>query len=404
MEGNRKPCLTQSTSWQSATTHLLSPTGYPFPLQKQEKSDSHAVPVSARQDLHLPISNELVPFQAEHFRDPTLMLFPFLKQENPDSNAIQVSARSDPHLPISNEIVPFQEVQFRDTSSLEYNPCNEVYNPGGNYTEEQENASVSEPIVVQESSFNALSMPRDTSKRVLPAVGAFTVQCARCFKWRLIPTKEQYEAIRQCILEDPWVCENAYPWRPDASCDDPADISQDKSRLWAIDKPNISQPPPGWERLLVIRGEGASKFADVYYVTPSGKKLRSMVEVERFLIENPEYLEAGVNLSQFSYQIPKPLYEGYVRKRSSSATSGVDVGPMKKTRTISDIERNLKATQAKPLSWRKPDSSSNLGMNSSIFENDHLEGSNYNQSVQPDLWRPFFPPFAKKKTVKSHKT
>lgn len=351
MEGGRNPWLWHPASRQSATTHLLSPTSYQFPLLKQEKSDSHAIPVSARPDQHPPISNGLVPYQAEQSRDPTLMLFPYLKQENPDTNALQVSARSDPHLPISNELVPFQEVHSRDASSLEYVPCNEVYNPSGNYFEEPDYASVSDPIVVQESPFNDLSMPRDASRRVLPSVGAFTVQCARCLKWRLIPTKEQYEAIRQCILEDPWVCENAYPWRPDASCDDPADISQDKSRLWAIDKPNISQPPPGWERLLVIRGEGASKFADVYYVTPSGKKLRSMVEVERFLIENPEYLEAGVNLSQFSYQIPKPLYEGYVRKRSASATPGADVGPTKKMKAISDVERNQKTTQGVQDSW-----------------------------------------------------
>ena len=31
----------------------------------------------------------------------------------------------------------------------------------------------------------------------LPSVGAFTVQCANCFKWRLIPTKEKYEEIRE---------------------------------------------------------------------------------------------------------------------------------------------------------------------------------------------------------------
>lgn len=102
------------------------------------------------------------------------------------------------------------------------------------------------------------------SPRVLPSVGAFTVQCANCFKWRLIPTKEKYEEIREHILEQPFYCETAREWRPDISCDDPADISQDGSRLWAIDKPNIAQPPPGWQRLLRIRGEGSTKFADVY--------------------------------------------------------------------------------------------------------------------------------------------
>lgn len=100
--------------------------------------------------------------------------------------------------------------------------------------------------------------------RVLPSVGAFTVQCANCFKWRLIPTKEKYEEIREHILEQPFYCETAREWRPDMSCDDPADIDQDGSRLWAIDKPNIAQPPPGWQRLLRIRGEGSTKFADVY--------------------------------------------------------------------------------------------------------------------------------------------
>ncbi|KAK1556719.1 hypothetical protein Q3G72_010749 [Acer saccharum] len=45
--------------------------------------------------------------------------------------------------------------------------------------------------------------------RVLPSVVAFTVQCANCFKWRLIPTKEKYEEICEYILENPFICENA---------------------------------------------------------------------------------------------------------------------------------------------------------------------------------------------------
>ncbi|OMO61342.1 Methyl-CpG DNA binding protein [Corchorus olitorius] len=168
--------------------------------------------------------------------------------------------------------------------------------------------------------------PRFSSSRVLPSVGAFTVQCANCFKWRLIPTKEKYEEIREHILENPFVCETAREWRPDISCDDPTDITQDGSRLWAIDKPSIAQPPPGWQRLLRIRGEGSTKFADIYYQAPSGKRLRSMVEVEKYLTEHPEYATEGVTMSRFSFQIPKPLQEDYVRKRPPrlSASHGED--------------------------------------------------------------------------------
>ncbi|KAL7096268.1 hypothetical protein ACP275_10G070500 [Erythranthe tilingii] len=155
----------------------------------------------------------------------------------------------------------------------------------------------------------------DNTPRVLPSIGAFTVQCANCFKWRLIPTKEKYEEIREHIMERPFSCETAREWRPYISCDDPPDLTQDGTRVWAIDKPSIAQAPPGWQRLLRIRGEGGSKFADVYYVAPSGKRLRSMLEIQRYLNEHPEYMVEGLSFSQFSFQVPKPLQENYVRKR-----------------------------------------------------------------------------------------
>ncbi|XP_039071857.1 methyl-CpG-binding domain-containing protein 2-like isoform X3 [Hibiscus syriacus] len=150
--------------------------------------------------------------------------------------------------------------------------------------------------------------PRFSSSRLLPSVGAFTVQCDRCFKWRLIPTKEKYEEIREHILENPFVCVTAREWRPDISCDDPTDISQDGSRLWAIDKPNIAQPPPGWQRLLRIRA------------TIKHQQERDCGQWWRYLIEHPEYA-TGVNLSRFSFQIPKPLQEDYVRKRPARQTA-----------------------------------------------------------------------------------
>nr|CAD1825414.1 unnamed protein product [Ananas comosus var. bracteatus] len=210
-----------------------------------------------------------------------------------------------------------------------------IYNPEHSNDESQDALAVSE------------NMENHSANRILPSIGAFTVQCATCFKWRLIPTKEKYEEIRENILQEPFVCERAREWRPDISCEDPEDISQDGSRLWAIDKPNIAQPPPGWERLLRIRGEGSTKFADVYYASPTGKRLRSMVEIQRYLIEHPEYIKQGVNLSQFSFQIPRPLQENYVRKRAPRMTNPLDGSSL-------GLSRPLEPEEVNPLSWAAP--------------------------------------------------
>ena len=154
-----------------------------------------------------------------------------------------------------------EDDQYNDNTSKQL----VLYDPSVNGTGAIE--PVPDPIQCQPLPVRRYSAP-NPSPRILPSVGAFTVQCANCFKWRLIPTKEKYEEIREHILEQPFYCETAREWRPDISCDDPADISQDGSRLWAIDKPNIAQPPPGWQRLLRIRGEGSTKFADVYVFLP----------------------------------------------------------------------------------------------------------------------------------------
>jgi hypothetical protein len=108
------------------------------------------------------------------------------------------------------------------------------------------------------------SKPPSSTPRVLPVVGAFTVQCNSCYKWRLIPTKKKYEEIREHNIRHPFVCEKACEWRPDISCDDPEDVSQVNNMIWAIDKPEIPQAPDGWQRLLRIRGEGSSQFGDMY--------------------------------------------------------------------------------------------------------------------------------------------
>ncbi|KAL6521285.1 methyl-CpG-binding domain-containing protein [Orobanche gracilis] len=205
----------------------------------------------------------------------------------------------------------------------------------------------------------------DQAQRILPSIGAFTVQCANCLKWRLIPTKEKYEEIREHIIEQPFLCEMAREWRPDISCDDHPDITQDGSRLWAIDKPSIAQPPPGWQRLLRIRGEGSTKFADVYYVSPSGKRLRSMVEIHRYLYEHPEYMNEGVNLSQFSFQIPRPLQENYVRKRPTRPAPLNDSSD-------SVMQGYLPPSAVKPITWISPDVETDLQLSGPTLSNDYF--------------------------------
>ncbi|KAG8367549.1 hypothetical protein BUALT_Bualt16G0083400 [Buddleja alternifolia] len=178
-----------------------------------------------------------------------------------------------------------------------------------------------------------------STKKVWDSVQLYTVRCANCSKWRLIPTKEKYEEIRESIVERPFLCEKAREWRPDISCADESDVKQDDSLHWAMDKPKIPQTPPGWQRIIRIRAEGGTKYADVYYVAPSNKRLRSMVELSRYhlssivkawrslnreiRISNASYFRyisehhEGVSISQFSFQPPVPLDENYIAKRQA---------------------------------------------------------------------------------------
>ncbi|KAA0047569.1 methyl-CpG-binding domain-containing protein 2-like [Cucumis melo var. makuwa] len=265
-------------------------------------------------------------------------------QETPRQDVIAVSSSSS-SLSSSSENELHETRNENVQSQPNENSSRElvIYNPSAK--DGRANDPVATPVKQQPSPLLGHLTPNST--RVLPSVGAFTVQCAGCFKWRLIPTKEKYEEIREHLLEQPFYCETAREWRPDITCDDPADITQDGSRLWAIDKPNIAQPPPGWQRLLHIRGEGSTKFADVYYTAPSGKKLRSMVDIQKYLIEHPEYQTEGVSMTRFSFQIPKPLREDYVRKRRPNINASCDAS-------------KLESGEVRPISWARPDDSTAL--------------------------------------------
>ncbi|KAJ9153438.1 hypothetical protein P3X46_026877 [Hevea brasiliensis] len=258
-----------------------------------------------------------------HSGDASLMV----KKETNDYTSSSFAGHQDRTLQGPIEVSSSEEDDSHDTEDTDDQSVENaskqlvLYDPVANGTAVTEPAP--QPIQCQPAAFGR-NLGSNMPSRVLPSVGAFTVQCADCFKWRLIPTKEKYEEIREHILEQPFYCKTACEWRPDISCDDPTDISQDGSRLWAIDKPNIAQPPRGWQRLLRIRGEGSTKFADVYYESPSGKRLRSMVEIQKYLMDHPEYVQDGVTLSQFSFQIPKPLQENYVRKRPARVSATCD--------------------------------------------------------------------------------
>jgi hypothetical protein len=59
---------------------------------------------------------------------------------------------------------------------------------------------------------------------------------------------------------------------------------------------------------------------DAYYITPTGKKLRTRNEIAAFIDANPKYKD--VNLSDFNFTSPKVMEdtipEDAVRKVSSS--------------------------------------------------------------------------------------
>ncbi|CAM8891370.1 hypothetical protein QQ045_027061 [Rhodiola kirilowii] len=127
-------------------------------------------------------------------------------------------------------------------------------------------------------------------------IGIYSVQCAECFKWRLIPSEEEFEEIRSTLTENPFICK----WKPNTSCDDPADIECDASRTWVIDKPDIPKTPKGFKRKLVLRRD-YSKI-DAYFVTPTGKRVKGPAEIAAYLESNDV---KDVSVSDFHFATPK---------------------------------------------------------------------------------------------------
>ncbi|KAL5561617.1 hypothetical protein UlMin_031364 [Ulmus minor] len=166
-----------------------------------------------------------------------------------------------------------------------------------------------------------LETPKTTSKRSRPglsSVDIYAAQCVKCMKWRIISTQEEFEEIRSKVKQEPFVCSR----KPEVSCEDPADIEYDSSRTWVIDKPNVPKTPAGFKRSLVLRRD-YSKM-DVYYIAPSGKKMRTRNEIAAFLKDNPAYKD--VSPEHFEFGGPKVMEDTLppdvvLKKRSASSTS-----------------------------------------------------------------------------------
>lgn len=129
-------------------------------------------------------------------------------------------------------------------------------------------------------------------------VDVWSAQCGECFKWRLIPTEEEFEEIRSNFTDDPFVCSK----KSCVSCDDPADIEYNDSRVWVSHKPGIPKTPAGFKRRLVMRKD-FSKM-DCYYDAPNGKTFRGLNDVSKFLNKYRDYAK-DISIADFSFSVPK---------------------------------------------------------------------------------------------------
>ncbi|XP_010552789.1 PREDICTED: methyl-CpG-binding domain-containing protein 4-like isoform X2 [Tarenaya hassleriana] len=167
--------------------------------------------------------------------------------------------------------------------------------------------------------------PKQKSHNQGRSIDKYAAQCGKCLKWRVINTQEEYEEIRSRQQEDPFVCEK----KQGASCQEPADINYDSSRTWAIDKPGLPKTPRGFKRSLVLRKD-YSKM-DAYYITPTGKKLRTRNEIAAFLEANPVYKDSP--LGDFNFTVPKVMEDtlppGIIKGGSPSGMSSKSSKPSK---------------------------------------------------------------------------
>lgn len=144
-----------------------------------------------------------------------------------------------------------------------------------------------------------LANKQQKSRQKRGSIDIYAAQCGKCFKWRTIEDQEEYEEIRSKMEQQPFFCAN----KPFRSCNTPADIEYDSTCVWVLDKPNIPKTPAGFKRELILRRDFSRM--DAFYVTPTGKRVRSSVEAAAFLQDHPEY--KGTNPEAFNFAVPRVM-------------------------------------------------------------------------------------------------
>ncbi|KAJ1425831.1 Methyl-CpG DNA-binding [Sesbania bispinosa] len=112
---------------------------------------------------------------------------------------------------------------------------------------------------------------------------------------------EAFEEIRCKAFKEPFHCR----LKANCSCDDPADIEYDSSRTWVTNKPNLPKTPQGFRRSLVLRKD-YSKL-DPYYISPTGRRLRTRNEIATYLKDHPEC--KGIAPTDFDFSSPKIMQD-----------------------------------------------------------------------------------------------
>jgi len=101
------------------------------------------------------------------------------------------------------------------------------------------------------------------------------------------------------------MCNKAKEWQKDISCLDVADFDDEEdidNTQPLILRPAYPVPAKGFSKSIVIRANKSLRLADIYYQSPTGNTLRSMVQVNSYLNSHPEFHE--VDRNTFCFAMP----------------------------------------------------------------------------------------------------